>query len=131
MNKTQTLTLLAARVLLALIFVAAGASKITDYAGTQAYMQSMGVPGVLLPLVIALELGGGLAVMLGLWTRPLAWLLAGFTLVAAALFHHNFADQVQMLMFMKNLAIAGGLIALAAAGSGSYGLDARSGYAAR
>jgi len=131
MNKTQTLTLLAARVLLALIFVAAGASKITDYAGTQAYMQSMGVPGVLLPLVIALELGGGLAVMLGLWTRPLAWLLAGFTLVAAALFHHNFADQVQMLMFMKNLAIAGGLMALAAAGSGSYGLDARSGHAAR
>jgi len=131
MNKTQNLTLLAARVLLALIFVAAGASKITGYAGTQAYMQSMGVAGALLPLVIALELGGGLAVMLGLWTRPLAWLLAGFTLVAAALFHHNFADQVQMLMFMKNLAIAGGLMALAAAGSGSYGLDARLGRAAR
>lgn len=95
MNKTQSLTLLAARVLLALIFVAAGANKITDYAGTQAYMQSMGMPGVLLPLVIA------------------------------ALFHHNFADQVQILMFMKTLAIAGGLMALAAAGSGSYGLDAR------
>lgn len=125
MNKTKNLTLLAARVLLALIFVAAGASKIPDYASTQVYMQSMGVPGVLLPLVIALELGGGLAVMLGLWVRPLSWLLTGFTLVAAALFHHNFADQVQMLMFMKNLAIAGGLMALAAAGSGSYGLDAR------
>lgn len=124
MNKAQNLTLLAARVLLALIFVAAGANKITEYAGTQAYMQSMGMPTVLLPLVIALELGG-LAVMLGFWTRPLSWLLAVFTLVAAALFHHNFADQVQMLMFMKNLAIAGGLMGLAAAGSGSYGLDAR------
>lgn len=131
MNKTQSLTLLAARVLLALIFVAAGANKITDYAGTQAYMQSMGVPGVLLPLVIALELGGGLAVILGLWTRPLSWLLAGFTLIAAALFHHNFGDQVQILMFMKNLAIAGGLMALAAAGSGSYGVDARLDHSAR
>lgn len=131
MNKTQNLTLLAARVLLALIFVAAGANKIIDYAGTQTYMQSMGVPGVLSPLVIALELGGGLAVILGLWTRPLSWLLAGFTLVAAALFHHNFADQVQILMFMKNLAIAGGLMALAAAGSGSHGLDARLGRSAR
>lgn len=125
MNKTKNLTLLAARVLLALIFVAAGANKIAEYAGAQAYMQSMGVPGVLLPLVIALELGGGLAVILGLWTRPLSWLLAGFTLLAAALFHHNFADQIQTLMFMKNLAIAGGLMALAAAGSGSYGLDTR------
>jgi putative oxidoreductase len=131
MNKTQNLTLLAARVLLALIFVAAGASKITDYAGTQAYMQSVGVPGVLLPLVIALELGGGLAVIFGLWTGPLSWLLAGFTLVAAALFHHNFSDPMQMILFMKNLAIAGGLMGLAAAGSGAYGLDARLGRSAR
>jgi putative oxidoreductase len=125
MNKTRNMTLLTARVLLALIFVAAGANKIVDYVGTQAYMQSMGVPGVLLPMVITLELGGGLAVIVGLWTRPLCWLLAGFTLLAATFFHHNFADQVQLLMFMKNLSIAGGLLALTAAGAGAYGLDAR------
>lgn len=125
MDKPQSLTLLAARVLLVLIYIAAGVNKMSDYAGTQAYMQSMGVPDVLLPLVIALELGGGLAVMLGVWTRPLSWLMAGFTVLAAVLFHHNFADQLQALMFMKNLAIAGGFLGLAAVGSGRYGLDAR------
>jgi putative oxidoreductase len=125
MSKTQSLTLLAARVLLVLIFIAAGMNKIADYAGTQAYMRSVGVPDLLLPLVIALELGGGLAVLLGVWTRLLSWLLAGFTVLAAVLFHHNFSDQVQAVMFMKNLAIAGGFLSLAAVGSGAYGLDAR------
>lgn len=127
MDKKKTITPLLARVLLALIFIAAGASKVTEYAGTQAYMQSMGVPGALLHAVIALELGGGLAILLGFLTRPVSWLLAAFTLAAAAIFHHNFSDQVQVLMFMKNLAIAGGFLALAAAGAGSISLDAKLG----
>lgn len=127
MDKKKTITPLLARVLLALIFVAAGASKITHYADTQAYMQTMGVPGALLPAVIALELGGGLAILLGFLTRPVCWLLAAFTLAAAVIFHHNFTDQVQLLMFMKNLAIAGGFLALAAAGAGAFSLDAKLG----
>lgn len=127
MAEKKIVTPLLARVLLALIFIAAGASKITQYAGTQAYMQSMGVPGTLLPAVIALEIGGGLAILLGFLTRPVAWLLAIFTLAAAAIFHHNFADQVQTLMFMKNLAIAGGFLALASAGAGRLSLDAKLG----
>lgn len=127
MPQTHRLTLLAARVLLSLIFLAAGASKITAYAATQDYMQSMGVPGALLPLVIALEIGGGLAVLLGFQTRLACWALAAFTLAAAALFHRQFADQVQMIMFMKNLAIAGGFLALSSSGAGPMSLDARFG----
>ncbi|MGL5179384.1 MAG: DoxX family protein, partial [Aeromonas veronii] len=80
MDKMKDVALLAGRVLLALMFVMAGWSKIGGYAGTQGYMEAMGVPGFMLPLVILLELGGGLAVVLGLFTRSLSVLLAGFTL---------------------------------------------------
>jgi putative oxidoreductase len=76
------------------------------------------------PLVILLELGGGLAIVLGWLTRPLSLLLAGFTVVAAALFHHNFGDQVQIVMFMKNLPIAAGFLALTASGAGAGWFDA-------
>ncbi|SER13684.1 putative oxidoreductase [Solimonas aquatica] len=115
---------LVGRILLAAIFVGAGASKIGAYAGTQAYMASAGVPGALLPLVIALELGGGLAIVLGLAARPIAVLLAGFSVTASLLFHGG-ADQMQQIMLMKNFAIAGGLLLLAAYGPGKLSLDAR------
>lgn len=127
MEKMKDVALLVSRVLLALMFVIAGWGKIGGYAGTQGYMEAMGVPGAVLPLVILLELGGGLAIMLGLFTRSIAVLLAGFTLMAAFLFHYQPAEQMQMLMFMKNLSIAGGFLALAAAGAGAFSLDARLG----
>ncbi|EKP0304358.1 DoxX family protein [Aeromonas veronii] len=127
MDKMKDVALLAGRVLLALMFVMAGWSKIGGYAGTQGYMEAMGVPGFMLPLVILLELGGGLAVVLGLFTRSLAVLLAGFTLMAAFIFHYQPAEQMQMLMFMKNVSVAGGFLALAAAGAGAFSLDARLG----
>jgi putative oxidoreductase len=127
MDKMKDVALLVGRVLLALMFVIAGWGKIGGYAGTQGYMEAMGVPGAVLPLVILLELGGGLAIMLGLFTRSIAVLLAGFTLMAAFLFHYQPAEQMQMLMFMKNLSIAGGFLALAAAGAGAFSLDARLG----
>ena len=117
--------LLAARILLALIFIAAGIDKLGHYNATLAYMQIMAVPGWLLPAVIALELGGGLAIMLGAATRPAALGLAAFCVVAGALFHRQFADPVQAAMFMKNLAIAGGLLCLAVAGAGRLSVDAR------
>ncbi|MGE6267718.1 DoxX family protein [Aeromonas media] len=127
MDKMKDVALLAGRILLALMFVMAGWGKIGGYAGTQGYMETMGVPGFMLPLVILLELGGGLAIMLGLFTRSLSVLLAGFTLMAAFIFHYQPAEQMQMLMFMKNLSVAGGFLALAAAGPGAFSLDARLG----
>ncbi|MFB2856028.1 DoxX family protein [Aeromonas allosaccharophila] len=127
MDKMKDLALLAGRVLLALMFVIAGWSKIGGYAGTQGYMEAMGVPGFMLPLVILLELGGGLAIVLGLFTRSLSVLMAGFTLMAAFIFHYQPAEQMQMLMFMKNVSVAGGFLALAAAGAGAFSVDARLG----
>ena len=114
-----------ARVLLAHIFILAGFSKITGYAGTQGYMESVGVPGMLLPLVIALELGGGLAIAFGWKTSLISYALAAFSVVAAVIFHNNLADQMQMIMFMKNFAIAGGLMLLAEHGAGKFSLDNR------
>lgn len=114
-----------ARVFLGQIFLLSGLFKISGYAGTQGYMEAMGVPGMLLPLVIALEVGGGLAIIAGWQTRLVAAVLAVFTLVAAAIFHNNLADQIQMIMFMKNIAITGGFILLAVHGAGGYSLDNR------
>ena len=117
-------SLLLGRLGLSLIFILSGWSKIAGYEGTQGYMEAMGVPGALLPLVIALELGGGLAVLAGLFTRPLALALAAFSVVSAAIFHANLGDQMQFIAFFKNIAIAGGFLALAANGAGAWSLDA-------
>ncbi|HVK99029.1 MAG TPA: DoxX family protein [Dongiaceae bacterium] len=114
---------LGGRVFISLIFIVAGYSKISGYAGTQAYMESTGVPGSLLPVVIALELGGGLLILAGFQTRIVAFLLSGFCLVSAALFHNNFADQMQSILFMKNVAIAGGFLFLVVHGAGTFSLD--------
>ncbi|HJV27158.1 MAG TPA: DoxX family protein [Aromatoleum sp.] len=116
---------LAARLMIALIFLVAGWGKLgPGYAGAQQYMASAGLPGMLLPLVIMTELGGGLAVLIGLFTRLAALALAGFTVLAALFFHTNFADQMQAIMFMKNIAMAGGMLLLAVHGPGSYSVDA-------
>lgn len=116
---------LIARVLLAHIFVMAGISKISGYAGTQGYMESVGVPGSLLPLVILVELGAGIAIVLGWQTRISAYALAGFSVVSAVIFHSNLAEQMQMILFMKNFAMAGGLLLLAEHGAGAYSLENR------
>lgn len=116
---------LIARILLSHIFIMAGISKITGYAGTQGYMESVGVPGILLPLVIILELGGGLALLVGWQTRLVSYAVAAFTVIAAVIFHSNLADQMQMIMFMKNFAIAGGLLLLAEHGAGAFSLENR------
>ena len=122
-NKLENIALLAARILLPILFISAGWGKVTGYAGTQQYMEAMGVPGALLPLTILLELGGGLAVLFGLLTRTTALFTAGFTILTAFLFHSNFADGVNQLMFMKNLTIAGGYLVLAVAGPGAFSID--------
>ena len=83
-------------------------------------MQQHGLPGALLPAVIALEVVGGLAVLLGIGARYAGFSLAVFCLAAATIFHNDFADQEQMTNFMKNLAMAGGFLLLFANGSGRY-----------
>ena len=119
----NTFSPVAGRLLISIIFLMAGISKITGYAGTQAYMESAGVPGLLLPLVIGLEILGAVALMIGYRTRLAALLLAGFTVVSALLFHNMFADSSQTIMFMKNLAIAGGLLLLVANGPGLVSVE--------
>ena len=105
---------------LALIFIISGWGKISDYAGTQQYMAAMGVPAALLPLVILLELGGGLAIAAGLFTRWIALAFVAFSIASALLFHSSAEDQVN---FLKNFAIAGGFLVLAAHGAGKFSLD--------
>ena len=116
---------LAGRVLLAAIFVISGLGKISGYAGTQAFMESMGVPGWTLPLVIALEVLGGLALIVGYRTRLAALGLAAFTLAAGVLFHWQPDDQIQQIMFLKNVSMVGGLLLLVARGAGDWSIDAR------
>lgn len=130
MDNTQSTTshnatLLLGRSLLALIFILSGLSKISAYAYIQAYMQSVGLPGELLGPTIAFELISGICLVLGMWTRTVAILLAGFSVVTGAIFHHAFGDQIQLIMFLKNLAMAGGFLVLATIGAGRFSVDQR------
>jgi len=125
MRQLQALIDLAGRILIAVMFVQSGWAKIGGYAGTQAYMESRGGPGLLLPLVILLELGGGLLIVFGFQTRIAALLLAGFCIAAGYLFHFEPGDQAQMINFMKNIAIAGGFLFLVANGAGAWSVDGR------
>jgi putative oxidoreductase len=116
---------LAGRILLAAIFLLSGLTKISGYTATAGYMASMGVPGILLPLVIATEVLGAVAIIIGWNTRVAALLVAGFTVLAGIIFHNNFADQTQAIMFLKDIAITGGLLVVAANGAGPLSLDHR------
>ncbi|QCK85875.1 DoxX family protein [Phreatobacter aquaticus] len=114
---------LAARVLLAIIFILGGYNKIVGYSGTAAYMASAGVPGILLPLVIITELVGGICILIGYQTRLVALLMAGFTLLTAIFFHGQLGVPAQMTQFLKNLAIAGGFLQIFATGPGIWSVD--------
>lgn len=124
---SNNMQLLIGRVLLSIIFIMAGFGKLTSVAGTAGYMASLGIPipGLTVWLVIALELLGGLAILFGFFTRYTAWALAAFCVASGYLAHFQPEDQMQMTSFMKNLALAGGFLALAAAGAGSFSIDAR------
>jgi len=120
----QQAAALAGRLLLAAIFLHEAWSKLTGYTGALAYMQAFGVPGQLLPLAIAVEFGGGALIACGYHTRAAALVLAVFCVATAVLFHTKLGDRNQLLHFEKDLAIAGGLLVLAANGAGAWALDA-------
>jgi putative oxidoreductase len=113
------------RLLLSVMFILGGIGKFGDLAGTGAYMQSAGVPSALALPAAAFELLAGLAILIGWQTRAVALLLAGFCILTALLFHRDFANQMMMIMFMKNLGLAGGFLTLYAHGAGALSFDAR------
>jgi putative oxidoreductase len=114
------------RVLIVALFLLSGIGKMGAYAATAGYMASVGVPGAVLPLVIATEVLGSLAIILGWKTRIVSVLMAGFTVLTAILFHNHLADQIQMIMFMKNVSIAGAFLLLTVHGAGPISLDSKS-----
>lgn len=124
-NNTQNLAAPVGRLFLALIFFMSGLTKITQFEGTQAYMEMMGVSGALLPLVIIAEVVLGLAVIVGFKARLSALLLAGFSILAAVVFHSDFSNQMEITNFLKNISISGGFLLIAAHGAGSFALDNR------
>ncbi len=114
---------LPARGLLAAIFLISGIGKISAFAGTQAYMEAFGVPGILLAPTIGFEILAGLALLAGFQTRLVALALAGFSVASALIFHTDFSQAGQDVHFLKNLAIAGGLLALAKTGAPGLSID--------
>jgi putative oxidoreductase len=130
-NKWQSAAFPVARFLLAAIFVASGFGKIADPSGTQGYMASVGMPvtGLFLVGAILIEVLGGLALVVGYRARIAALALIVFLVPATILFHAFWAAppeaaQMQMINFMKNLALMGGLLFVAASGAGAFSLDA-------
>lgn len=119
-NNASTLV---GRAMIAIIFIMAGYSKIGGYEGTQGYMESVGVPDFLLPAVIAVELLAGIAVLIGYQTKIAALLLGGFTFLSAVIFHSDFAQQMEMILFMKNLAISGAFLLLFIHGPGQWAIN--------
>jgi len=112
-----------ARAALAAILIISGLSKIGTFEVTQAYMETFDLPGALLGPTIAFQLLAGLALLLGFGARQAAFVLAGFCIATALIFHSDFGDQIQQIMFLKNVAMAGGLLFLARDGSPSFSLE--------
>ena len=115
------------RILVAIIFIMGGIGKLAAPGPTQGYIAAMGLPVPLVAYVVALivELGGGVLLLVGYRTKIVAAVLAVFCVVTALVFHHALGDQNQMIHFLKNLAMAGGLLQFVAYGPGKIGWDSR------
>jgi putative oxidoreductase len=119
------LCVMTARALLGLFFIYFGLDKFVNYSDTGVYMSAFGVPAFFLPVVILLEIIGGIALLVGWQIKRMAGLLAGFTALTALIFHSDFAEPVQVILFMKNMAITGGLLLFIAIGAGQLSIDAQ------
>ena len=119
------------RIMIGAPFVMSGLGKLGAYAATVGYIAAMGLPVPPLAFVVSvlIELGGGLLLLSGYRARFVSLAMAVFCVVTAIFFHHNFADQNQMIHFLKNVMMAGGLLQIAYFGAGAFSLDARSGRA--
>ncbi|MEO1090787.1 MAG: DoxX family protein [Pseudomonadota bacterium] len=124
-DKLAPYGLVLGRALLASLFLISGANKIAAFDAIQAYMAAFGVPAELLSAVIAFQLTAGFALLVGFGARIAAFLLAGFSVMTALVFHLDFADQIQTIMFTKNIAVAGGLFVISAGGPGPLSLNRR------
>ena len=113
------------RIFISLIFLLAGVGKIFNYEGTIDYMESFGVPGYLLIPAIIIEILFPLLIIIGYKTRVSALILALFSQLLAVIFHSDFSDQMQLISFLKNFAIAGGFLIIFVRGAGKYSLDQR------
>jgi putative oxidoreductase len=123
MSSINTNAPIVGRILIAVLFLLAGFGKLADVQGFTGYLQSGGLPGFLAWPAILFEIALGILLIIGYQTRLVGLAGAAFCVVSAVLYHNNFADQTQMVMFLKNLAIAGGFLLLAANGPGKYAMD--------
>ena len=124
---SQSVQLLIARVFLSQLFLFAGIGKLTNIAGAAGYIASVGLPAsiALAWAATIFEILAGLAILVGFQTKLVSWLLVAFCLFTAVVFHNNFADFIEMVLFQKNLAIAGGFLLLAITGAGAHSIDTR------
>lgn len=113
------------RLLISFIFLMSGLNKIGNYSNTSGWMESMGVSSSLLPLVIIIEILAAIAIIVGWKTKIAAFLLASFCILSGLIFHTDFSNQVEMIMLMKNFAIAGRFLILVVNGPGNFSLDNR------
>ena len=113
------------RIFISLIFLVAGAGKILNYEGTVGYMESFGVPGYLFIPAIIIEILFPLLVIVGYKTKFSAIILALFAILLAIIFHTDFSNQMQLMSFLKNFAIAGGFLIIFVRGAGKYSIDQR------
>ena len=120
----QTLELIG-RIFISLIFLVAGVGKIFNYEGTIGYMESYGIPGYLLIPAIVIEILFPLLVIIGYKTKFSAMILSLFTILLALIFHTDFSNQMQLMSFLKNFAIAGGFLIIFVRGAGKYSIDQR------
>ena len=111
------------RLLIAQVFLVLGYRKLINYDATAGWMESMGISGSLLPLVIMVEILGSLGLIIGWQTRICAILLCGYCFLTALLFHMEFSDPMEQISFMKNIALSGGLLYIFASGAGKLSLD--------
>ena len=117
------------RILIGAPFVMSGLGKLAAYSATVGYIAAMGLPVPPLAFLVSvlIELGGGLLLLSGYRVRLVSVVMAVFCVVTALVFHHNFADQNQMINFLKNVMMAGGLLQITWFGAGAFSLDARLG----